>query len=676
MVRIEDGISLLSVNDGTEIHNVDEFGQNQKFVSTSSRTVAVFKVPDSKPLHSWLTKLSSPFTCAAVCCGESDEIVAVVKHKQIYRWSVECADPLKQKPLVTLKSPISRIFRAHDNQILVLMMNGTLRWLDHATRSPGTVREGCLEDGEEIRDAWVWQQGAKEEVGTKEHRPCHVICLIQEPTKMKCSLLVHSVGKMGTKEGESKDAVRILLEPPVSGEDGTPALLSASCLTDSSAVLYTLWEGGHVCCTHIPKSKLKLEKEPQRLVCHLKFTVPGSEQEMRIAAISDRLVAIAGSQRLPSSGEHKATLFVWDTTYGTLQAQHSLVSGEDEGMSDMTLAASLGSLAETEEGVDLPVLVQAGDWTCQEETSKKPRGKSGVTKETARSGTKLTALVQKVCDQTKTNTAKKFSLAVEELLKSFQDSVPDSSALTLVLKSVMKRTEENTGFWSEKALHDVIATNVIAASSCPEFVGMLARRGEVSLLLDCLSFMRDFPELSLVRCLQVFLSIDEDKLPAMDTSTEDNHTGDSTTNPDEDVISVARRQLVDEVLSKPFTDSFMLDAIKHLHFKEVVLLLKYLYLLLTNSFSGKMGAHSEVSMDNVVDWIGVLLDAHFAQLVLVPDVRPLIAKLQEAVKQQVAFSLEVNAIQNLLRHASSPKSHVKSQSKNASQSYSIEILKM
>ncbi|XP_071502151.1 nucleolar protein 11-like [Diadema antillarum] len=660
------------------------------------------EVPDSKSLHSWLTKLSSPFTCAAVCCGESDEILAVVKHKQIYRWSVECADPLKQKPLVTLKSPISRIFRAHDNQILVLMMNGALRWLDHATRSPGTVREGCLEDGEEIRDAWLWQQGAKEEVGTKEHRPCYVICLIQEQTKMKYSLLVHNVGKIGTEEGESKDAVRIHLEPPVSGEDETPAILSASCLTDSSAILYTLWEGGHVCCTHIPKSKLEGKQEPQTLVCHLKFTVSGSEQEMRIAAINDRLVAIAGSQRLPSSGEHKATLSVWDTTYGTLQAQRSLVGEEEEGLpsflkviaghiflatksivslhryeaSDMTLAASLGSLAETKEGLDLPVLVQAGDWACQEETSKKPRRKSGVTKETAKSGTKLTTLVQKVCDQTKTNTAKKFSSAVQELLKSFQDCVPDSSALTLVLKSVVRRIEENTGFWSEKALHDIIATNVLAASSCPEFVGMLARRGEVSLLLDCLSFMRDFPELSLVQCLQVFLSIDEDKLSAMDTSTEDNNMVVSTSNPDEDVISVARRQLVDEALSKPFTDSFMLDAVKHLHFKEVVLLLKYLYLLLTNSFSGKMGAHSEVSMDNVVDWIGVLLDAHFAQLVLVPDVRPLIAKLQEAVKQQVAFSLEVNAIQNLLHHASSPKSRVKSQPKNASQSYSIEILKI
>ncbi|XP_071480850.1 nucleolar protein 11-like [Diadema antillarum] len=672
MVRIEDGISLLSVNDGTEIHNVDEFGQNQKFVSTSSRTVAVFKVPDSKPLHSWLTKLSSPFTCAAVCCGESDEILAVVKHKQIYRWSVECADPLKQKPLVTLKSLISRIFRAHDNQILVLMMNGALRWLDHATRSPGTVREGCLEDGEEIRDAWLWQQGAKEEVGTKEHRPCYVICLIQEQTKMKYSLLVHNVGKIGTEEGESKDAVRIHLEPPVSGEDETPAILSASCLTDSSAILYTLWEGGHVCCTHIPKSKLEGKQEPQTLVCHLKFTVSGSEQEMRIAAINDRLVAIAGSQRLPSSGEHKATLSVWDTTYGTLQAQRSLVGEEEEG---------LPSFLKVIAGPHFPrnkinLLVQAGDWACQEETSKKPRRKSGVTKETAKSGTKLTALVQKVCDQTKTNTAKKFSSAVQELLKSFQDCVPDSSALTLVLKSVVRRIEENTGFWSEKALHDIIATNVLAASSCPEFVGMLARRGEVSLLLDCLSFMRDFPELSLVQCLQVFLSIDEDKLSAMDTSTEDNNMVVSTSNPDEDVISVARRQLVDEALSKPFTDSFMLDAVKHLHFKEVVLLLKYLYLLLTNSFSGKMGAHSEVSMDNVVDWIGVLLDAHFAQLVLVPDVRPLIAKLQEAVKQQVAFSLEVNAIQNLLHHASSPKSRVKSQPKNASQSYSIEILKI
>ncbi|XP_063961389.1 nucleolar protein 11-like [Lytechinus pictus] len=698
MVHIAAGIPLLSVIDGTEILDVIQKNTADTFLLTSDRSITIFKPQDPKPVQSWVNKPSAHFTCSSVYLPEKDEFLAVVNEKQLYKWSSENATPFKGKPK-TLKSSVSRVFSIEDGGALLLMSNGSVRSLDDVFGGSREVGEGCVERDEEIRDAWIWRQGVNEDA------VLYIVCLVQKSLNKKHNILLIPV-RPGEKQDKPDDDVIRLQFDGITNEE-CPLECATFFSDETSAVLYTLWEGGRLCSSSISASDLKRFKDSRILPCHHRCTVNGSPGKVRIAAIDDRHVAVAGLQSTTVKEKLEATLCIWETVYGTLQCSHPLsLEEEDDDIisflgvvsghillstrrsvmlhryecSDGTLAAALGRLTAPDQKQDLPVL--GLDWTkslVDETPVKKLKGRKSTTISKTPSKSKdcdqkMTASLASIFDESKTMTSKSFTSSVEEYLKACRDIQPDSTSLTLIFKNVVKRVESNPSFWCSEALHDVITTKAVAASSCPEFVAMLARKQEVSLLLDCLRCMRDLPELTLVQCLQVFLSIDEDKLPSCIETIET----DMKDSDEQEVMHPARRTCVDEVLSKPFTDSFLLDAVRHLQFKEVTSLLRYLHFLLTTSFPGgdDSTSSSAVSMDNVVDWIGTLLDAHFAQLVLLPEVRPLLTNLKDAVKDQVQFSAELNIVRNLLHHTQGARTHIKTTPSNATKSYSIEVLKM
>ncbi|XP_030839757.1 nucleolar protein 11-like isoform X2 [Strongylocentrotus purpuratus] len=697
MVHIAAGIPLLTVTDGTEILGVIEKCKADTFLLTSNRSITIFKPQDPKPLQSWVNKPSSRFTCPAVYIQETDEFVAVVNDKQIYKWSSENATPFTQKPK-TLKSAVSRILIQERGNPLLLMSNGSVRLLDDAVGGSRAVEKGFLEEGEEIRDAWIWRKGADENITS------YIICLVQNSLTKKKSILLLPVQpgeKQHDKSGD--DVMRLQLDDPI---NKACPLESATLFTDeTTAVLHTLWDGGRLCSTSITESDLRRYKDSPTLSCHHRCTINGSTGKVRIAAIDDTHVAVAGMQSKTTKDKLEASLCIWETGFGTLQIHHALglEDGDGDGTplflgevnghlllatrrtvmlhryecSDGTLAAALGRLAGPGPGLhqDLPIL--GLDWTSSllEESPIKPKGRKSTAGTKTQTQSKdsdgqTSLLLNSILDESNTQTSKVFSGLVEKYMKACRGDQPDSTALMLILKHVVKRVETNPKFWCPETLHHVITTKAVAASSCPEFIAMLARKQEVSLLLDCLQCMRDVPELILMQCLQVFLSIDEDKLPSSRQTTETEHSDVH------EVMSPVRRTYVDEVLCKPFTDAFLLDAVKHLPFKEVTSLLRYLHFLLTASSPGGDDSSSLVSMDNVVDWIGAMLDAHFAQLVLLPEARPLLTHLQNAVKDQVQFSSELNVVRNLLHHTHGARSHIKATPSNAAKSYSIEVLKM
>nr|XP_054763527.1 nucleolar protein 11-like [Lytechinus pictus] len=664
MVHIAAGIPLLSVIDGTEILDVIQKNAADTFLLTSDRSITIFKPQDPKPVQSWVNKPSAHFTCSSVYLPEKDEFLAVVNEKQLYKWSSENATPFKGKPK-TLKSSVSRVFSIDEGGALLLMSNGSVRLLDDVFGGSREVGEGCVERDEEIRDAWIWRQGVDEDA------VLYIVCLVQKSLNKKHNILLIPV-RPGEKQDKPDDDVIRLQFDGITNEE-CPLECATFFSDETSAVLYTLWEGGRLCSSSISASDLKRFKDSRILPCHHRCTVNGSPGKVRIAAIDDRHVAVAGLQSTTVKEKFEGKI-------SNEREQGSSVINSWYECSDGTLAAALGRLTGPDQKQDLPVL--GLDWAkslVDETPVKKLKGRKSTTISKTPSKSKdcdqkMTASLASILDESKTMTSKSFTSSVEEYLKACRDIQPDSTSLTLILKNVVKRVESNPSFWCSEALHDVITTKAVAASSCPEFVAMLARKQEVSLLLDCLQCMRDLPELTLVHCLQVFLSIDEDKLPSCSETIET----DMKDSDEHEVMHPARRTCVDEVLSKPFTESFLLDAVRHLQFKEVTSLLRYLHLLLTTSFPGgdDSTSSSGVSMDNVVDWIGTLLDAHFAQLVLLPEVRPLLTNLKDAVKDQVQFSAELNIVRNLLHHTQGARTHIKTTPSNATKSYSIEVLKM
>ena len=92
--------------------------------------------------------------------------------QQIYKWSSDNAAPFKQKPK-TMKSAIYRIFCLSERQLVLLMADGSLKWMTFDLSLQEEAHAGCLRAGEEIQDAWVWQRG-----GGGEQGPTDLICLV------------------------------------------------------------------------------------------------------------------------------------------------------------------------------------------------------------------------------------------------------------------------------------------------------------------------------------------------------------------------------------------------------------------------------------------------------------------------------------------------------------------
>eukprot|EP00057_Strongylocentrotus_purpuratus_P006761 XP_011661235.1 PREDICTED: uncharacterized protein LOC105436892 [Strongylocentrotus purpuratus] len=126
--------------------------------------------------------------------------------------------------------------------------------------------------------------------------------------------------------------MRLQLDDPI---NKACPLESATLFTDeTTAVLHTLWDGGRLCSTSITESDLRRYKDSPTLSCHHRCTINGSTGKVRIAAIDDTHVAVAGMQSKTTKDKLEASLCIWETGFGTLQIHHAL--GLEDGDGDGT----------------------------------------------------------------------------------------------------------------------------------------------------------------------------------------------------------------------------------------------------------------------------------------------------------------------------------------------------
>eukprot|EP00058_Branchiostoma_floridae_P013837 XP_002599325.1 hypothetical protein BRAFLDRAFT_64320 [Branchiostoma floridae] len=77
--------------------------------------------------------------------------------------------------------------------------------------------------------------------------------------------------------------------------------------------------------------------------------------------------------------------------------------------------------------------------------------------------------------------------------------------------------------------------------------------------------------------------------------------------------------------------------------------LRYLQYKLTSAPAPSQGQQGSVlSVDQVVDWLCALVDAHFTQLVLTPESRDVLLGLHEVVRQRLQFYQGLNDLDALL----------------------------
>lgn len=135
-------------------------------------------------------------------------------------------------------------------------------------------------------------------------------------------------------------------------------------------------------------------------------------------------------------------------------------------------------------------------------------------------------------------------------------------------------------------------------------------------------------------------------------------------------LPLKQAALVNAVLCSAFSDNFMLPYLKDLQAEHVVRLLQYLQFLLNQCSQTKDGrlGNADPDMEQVLQWISLLLDAHFTMLLLTPQAKPLLYTMHKFAITQVRLCGELSKMAGVL------ESFKKRGTRDLSDLYSIEVL--
>uniref|UniRef100_A0AAX7U969 Nucleolar protein 11 n=1 Tax=Astatotilapia calliptera TaxID=8154 RepID=A0AAX7U969_ASTCA len=289
----------------------------------------------------------------------------------------------------------------------------------------------------------------------------------------------------------------------------------------------------------------------------------------------------------------------------------------------------------------------------------------------------------------------------------FQDLQPSVGQLALTLVS---RSLADPAFYSSSTLAQLVHTRCLCHSVCPDLVLLALEKKDYFLCQLCLQFFPDIPEAVTCACLKAFISIPDvdaekvslepdsvkfmENLITRDRAEAGLQNGFSPTSSvvndrqtrAEDVkkkasapsqlscpVGLHKAVLINEILQTPYSDTFLLPHLKDLSSQHVMLFLQYLqflYLKYSQDAFPQMEGFRSPSLSQIMDWVCLLLDAHFTVLVMTPEAKGLLLNLHRFVKSQVRLVSELGKIEGSLQELRKMKA------KESIGQYSIEIIEL
>lgn len=197
-------------------------------------------------------------------------------------------------------------------------------------------------------------------------------------------------------------------------------------------------------------------------------------------------------------------------------------------------------------------------------------------------------------------------------------------------------------------------------TTCIAILQEILETKNFDLLLEGLKYYRHIPESVLVNALHCFLS---------STTECGNLLNDWFSKHDEQAI--IQYPVIDQIISIQLNEIFMLDHLRKLPHDEAMVLLMYLqYLLENHTYQNETKAPE---LTQIIDWISMLLDAHFHQLIVMKNeqVYSFLNNLYSLVNLQCKCLEEFVVLQETISLLFSEEKQCHEQSRR---DYSIEML--
>ncbi|KAJ8037087.1 Nucleolar protein 11 [Holothuria leucospilota] len=706
MAEIQDGVTLFHAPKGEILIGVTSSPDGDEIIVTKARSVETYKVGDNKPLKSWSTRTSLPFTCPVVFNASSDEFVGVCNHsmhygkrknpivrgggqrssgvtgrqtvktlltrylKSLVKWTYETSDLCNQRHLQIGSKIQAILMTVGTSDPLIVFCNGSVENLTAVISKRKTPRASKIQENETILNQWLTPTGEMS-----------AFLLTENLVTKEYSFMVVPECDMD----QSSSSRKILQKP------SAECVICDSCLyqNQTSPKLFVLWSDRSI-WSYSLKDQLRrgnqtseTELEGNRVI---QLSMKEDPSRVCITTVYDDYVAISGlcDINITNPTEEYEYLTMWNINFSTLQGHVTLPGSIQQGgdrqsrflvqIQDHLLAASPQSLTchsftcqsgtlSNALGKLPPSAQETGEnamlslqWTVDEDTSNVP------TVTSAELITKKDRVLQMLLTPGKTNMTV-FKKDVQHL------HVHSSSSILEILKVASDHFSGKNDPIPRKLLEAIIKQTKVAGSACPWFLSLILEKSDVDLTLVCLDYMQDLPEPFIVKCLELFLRLDESKL----SSLQLNGSSREVTSMKDCPVSTKQACCINKILVCPFNTIFLLSSVKKVQFGSVLIFLKYLeYLMTSESYLDDQNP----SEDMLIDWISVTLDAHFTQLILTPEARDVLTNLQKCVKQHAEFYREVNTINQLLQAMKKTSVHGRKDSNVNADSYSIELLKL
>ncbi|XP_037621218.1 nucleolar protein 11-like [Sebastes umbrosus] len=724
MAALYEGYTLCGLAPATNLSNSGvqaieaERDGDHVVVTDSTRSVTLYKVSDQKPLSSWTVKQGQTLTCPAVYNSETKEYVAVSDSKVIRIWKEE--DILLEKAFkATVSSDVWRVHCVAGGEPVVLFQRGAVRLLDSLLSAPQQPIEEVLAQEEAISwSTYMVTESQQFVIFTTEQKGDHFLYLqrLNPNTLQRYRLEREEPGLSPLSFSAScRDKhIRLLYLYP-NGHVYQSVVSVRGLVADEGAQALPLPRS---LLLALPVGEGLLEAASAQVLDEAHVAVVGVPHPSAGAGKDFLCIWNTNFQTLQAGKEMAGKIYgqLWSYCNKLFIPHGKTLSVIPYECPKSSLASAMGKLkqAKTEES-KAPTCVPSWNNILHEEKAHPSRTvETRKTRTNRKSQSAPSLTVDQVLELIKTAPVEEVQKEVEAVLSrtDIQDLQPSVGQLASTLVS---RSLDDAAFYTPSSLAQLVHTRCLCHSVCPDLVLLALERKDYFLCQLCLQFFPDIPEVVTCACLKVFISmpdvdaekvslepdsvsfmetvmarergpvglqngfspasVDEDRsddLGGGGTRAEDK---DNTSTPPEQICPVGLHKavLLNEVLQTAYSDSFLLPHLKDLSSTQVVLFLQYLqflYLKYSQDALPQMHGLRSPSLTQIMDWVCLLLDAHFTVLVMTPEAKGLLLNLHRFVKSQVRLVSELGKIEGSLQELDKMK--VK---KDVGQ-YSIEVIEL
>ncbi|NXT17444.1 NOL11 protein, partial [Syrrhaptes paradoxus] len=675
------------------------------------RTATLFKVSDQKPLGCWSVKHGQIITCPVVCNFETHEYIAVHDDKVLRIWKDKDIN-LDKVFKATLSADVYRIHSLPNGGPVVLFKRGGVRTLDVLLEAPQQEIEDIISD-EVIKWSEAFVEGQQPVlifitekdgdffvyVQKLKMNSLHKYKLEQQELSKPLSFTAYIKNQIITLLClYSNDSVYKVLIPLQQSTEEEEQILPKSLLLNLSV------SGSALKGT----SFVVLDKDHIAVLGSL--AASGEESKECLTIWNTKFQTLQTSKELPlgTSGQLWCYEEKFFFTHGKVL---TVILYKCETSS---LAAAVGKLKNSQ----TPDVSPFVNWNTLEDEelvvslqSEHPVALKSESKMTLRSKRTTVAKVQpdalsvgQLLQSLKDASTKVFEDELRQLMSKAQ--MPEFQAtIGCVLTAVINRFVHVVFSWCE--LCSLFFS--CSYSLCPDLMTLALEKKDMYLLQICLQQFPDIPEEITYACLKTFLSISDADLEKIDMNLEsvlcyidiefDNkevkteivENGFSaeleqdswdtkitkkthlTAEGEFCPVGPQKAALLNAVLHSAYSEMFLLPHLKNLPAQQAVLFLRYLYYLYvkcSEKINTTLPGVRCPTINQIMDWMCLLLDAHFTVMVMLPEAKELLSSLHKFVRAQVRFYSELNKIEGSLQELQR-LNHQKD-----FQTYSIEVLEL